>query len=193
MSQCEIIARIHRSLAGRRIATCRQRSGASPCRQVVADCDAARQRLEKIQAHPRHYLAAEAARLEFAPFWREVQHRIEAKRPWHGELIEAVQSLFSAAASRLGGAGGDHASAGFLIASQMAGWRSKQATTHRWSRSTPMVATSRFYARTKPRRRSFGFIKIQKVKTRMSKKLRNPVLLFSLGFFSCRRLAACRG
>ena len=60
-----------------------------------ADCGAARQRLETIQLTLSKILTAEAARLEFAPFWREVQHRIEAKRPWHEELIEAVQSLFS--------------------------------------------------------------------------------------------------
>ncbi len=60
-----------------------------------ADCGAACQRLKKIQLTLGTLLAAEAARLEFAPFWREVQHRIEAKRSWHDELIEAVQSLFS--------------------------------------------------------------------------------------------------
>src|SRR5512139_3446934 len=47
-----------------------------------------------------------------------------------------------------------------------------------------MAATSRSCERTKPRRRLFGFIKIQKVKTRMWKKRRNPVLLFSLVFVS---------
>ncbi len=73
-----------------------------------ADCGAARQRLEKIQLTLGTILTAEAARLEFAPFWREVQHRIEAKRSWHEELIEAVQSLVYRTASRLGGAGGDH-------------------------------------------------------------------------------------
>ena len=60
-----------------------------------ADCGAARQRLETIQLTLSKILTAEAARLEFAPFWRAVQHRIEAKRPWHEELIEAVRSLFS--------------------------------------------------------------------------------------------------
>jgi anti-sigma factor RsiW len=60
-----------------------------------ADCGAARQRLEKIQLTLGTMLTAEAARLEFPPFWREVQRRIETKRPWHEELIETVQSLFS--------------------------------------------------------------------------------------------------
>lgn len=59
-----------------------------------ADCGAARQRLEKIQLTLGTILTADAARLEFAPFWRAVQHRIEAKRSWHEELIEAVRSLF---------------------------------------------------------------------------------------------------
>jgi len=60
-----------------------------------AECSAARQRLEKIQLTLGTMLTAEAARLEFAPLWREVQHRIETKRPWHEELIETVQSLIS--------------------------------------------------------------------------------------------------
>jgi anti-sigma factor RsiW len=61
-----------------------------------ADCSAARQRLEKIQLALGAMLTAEAARLEFAPFWREVKHRIEAKRPWHEELVDWFQSIFIA-------------------------------------------------------------------------------------------------
>jgi len=60
-----------------------------------ADCGAACRRLEKIQLTLGTILTAEAARLEFAPFWREVQHRIETKRSWHEELIETVKSLIS--------------------------------------------------------------------------------------------------
>jgi len=63
---------------------------------ACADCGAARQRLEKIQLTLGRVLSAEASRLEFAPFWREVQRRIEQKRPWHEELIEWCQSSFSA-------------------------------------------------------------------------------------------------
>ncbi len=46
-----------------------------------ADCGEARRRLEKMQlALTAACLMAEAAQIEFAPFWREVQHRIDAKR-----------------------------------------------------------------------------------------------------------------
>ena len=62
-----------------------------------ADCGAARQRLEKIQLTLGQMLSAEASRVEFSPLWREVKRRIEAKRPWHEELIERCQSIFSGA------------------------------------------------------------------------------------------------
>ena len=63
--------------------------------ETCPDCAAARQRLEKIQATLGGLLAAQAAQLEFAPFWREVRRRIEEKRPWHEELIERAQSLLT--------------------------------------------------------------------------------------------------
>ena len=95
MSQCETIQEsIGRWLDGELQAADSEamRSHVASC----ADCGAARQRLEKIQLTLGSILTAEASRLEFAPFWRAVRHRIEEKRPWHEELIEWCQSIFSA-------------------------------------------------------------------------------------------------
>lgn len=95
MSQCDTIQEsIGRWLDGELPAADSEavRSHVAGC----ADCGAARQHLEKIQLTLGSVLAAEASRLEFAPFWREVQRRIEEKRPWHVELIEWCQATFSA-------------------------------------------------------------------------------------------------
>lgn len=61
-----------------------------------ADCAAARGRLEKLQLTLGTVLSADAPQLRFAPFWREVERRIEAKRPWHEQLIDWCQSTMSA-------------------------------------------------------------------------------------------------
>ena len=61
-----------------------------------ADCEAARRRLEKIQATLGSVLTVGAPQLKFAPFWREVRRRIEEERPWHEQLIDWCQSTFSA-------------------------------------------------------------------------------------------------
>jgi len=56
------------------------------------DCAATRRCLEKIHGSLGDLLKAEASQLEFAPFWREVQRRIDERRPWHDELIEWLRS-----------------------------------------------------------------------------------------------------
>jgi predicted anti-sigma-YlaC factor YlaD len=52
------------------------------------NCRAAQRRLEKIEHTLSSVLAAEARKIEFAPFWRELERRIERKTPWHKELLE---------------------------------------------------------------------------------------------------------
>lgn len=60
------------------------------------ECAAAHRQLEKIQLTLGTMLAAEAARVEFAPFWRGVERRIAAQRSWHEDLIERLQAVFTA-------------------------------------------------------------------------------------------------
>jgi anti-sigma factor RsiW len=53
-----------------------------------ASCSAARQRFEKVERALGSVLAVEAAKIEFAPFWRELERRIEAKVPWHKRFLD---------------------------------------------------------------------------------------------------------
>jgi Predicted transmembrane transcriptional regulator (anti-sigma factor) len=90
MSQCETVQdSIGRWLDGELTAADSDavRRHVEGCR----DCAATVQRLEKIQTTLADILKAEASQLEFAPFWRNVQRRIEEKRPWHEELIKWAQ------------------------------------------------------------------------------------------------------
>jgi len=94
MSQCETVQEsIGRWLDGELPAA----DGDAVRRHLAGctDCAAARQRLEKIQLSLSSVLAAETPELKFAPFWRELQRRIEEKRPWHEELIEGCRSIFT--------------------------------------------------------------------------------------------------
>ena len=63
---------------------------------ACAECGEARQRLEKIQQTLQGALLAEAQKLDFQPFWRAVQVRINEKQPWHREAFEWVRSVFPA-------------------------------------------------------------------------------------------------
>ena len=60
------------------------------------DCDEVRRQLEKLQLVLKEELAGKAARIEFMPFWREVQQRINQKRPWHEELRGWCRDFFTA-------------------------------------------------------------------------------------------------
>ena len=53
-----------------------------------ANCCAAQQRFEKIERTLSSVLIAEAPKIEFAPFWRELQRRIDKKTVWHEDLRE---------------------------------------------------------------------------------------------------------
>jgi hypothetical protein len=61
-----------------------------------AQCAAAQQRLEKLERALGSVLVATAPRIEFAPFWRELERRIDEKTPWHKELRERVHAWFIA-------------------------------------------------------------------------------------------------
>lgn len=61
-----------------------------------AGCEAARQRLAKLQLTLGAVLNAEAPRLRLAPFWRDVERRIAARRPWYVGLGDKCQDLFGA-------------------------------------------------------------------------------------------------
>jgi len=50
------------------------------------NCRAAQQRLEKIGRALTSVLVAQAPNIEFAPFWRELERRIDQKIPWHAAL-----------------------------------------------------------------------------------------------------------
>lgn len=60
-----------------------------------ANCGAARQRFEKLERVMGSVLVAAAPRIEFAPFWRELERRIDEKTPWHKELRERVHAWFA--------------------------------------------------------------------------------------------------
>jgi predicted anti-sigma-YlaC factor YlaD len=61
------------------------------------DCARTQRQLESIQRTLKQVLAAEAAQIEFLPFWHDVQRRINHKKPWHEELLDRASGLFSAA------------------------------------------------------------------------------------------------
>jgi len=63
---------------------------------ACAECAETQRRLEKIQRTLQGALRAEAQQLEFQPFWRAVQIRINEKRPWHREALERLRSAFPA-------------------------------------------------------------------------------------------------
>ena len=54
-------------------------------------CSAVQRRSEKMERALSAVLAAEARKIEFAPFWRELERRIEQKTPWHKELLERAR------------------------------------------------------------------------------------------------------
>jgi predicted anti-sigma-YlaC factor YlaD len=60
-----------------------------------AHCGTAQQRLEKLERALDDVLVAAAPRIEFAPFWRELERRIDEKPPWHKELRERIYGWFA--------------------------------------------------------------------------------------------------
>jgi hypothetical protein len=61
-----------------------------------AACGEVRRQLEKLHLALKDELAAAGTGIEFMPFWREVQQRINQKRAWHEELIDWCRDFFTA-------------------------------------------------------------------------------------------------
>jgi anti-sigma factor RsiW len=60
------------------------------------DCGEARRRLEKMHVALQAALTSQAAQIEFASFWRGVEHRINEKRSWYEDFIDGLRRLFAA-------------------------------------------------------------------------------------------------
>ncbi len=63
---------------------------------ACAACGEARRQLEKIQLTLKTSLAAEAAGVEFLPFWREVQNRINRKRSPIEQFVDWSRGIMTA-------------------------------------------------------------------------------------------------
>jgi len=61
-----------------------------------AACGEVRRQLEKLHLALKDQLSAEAAGIEFLPFWRDVQQRINQKQAWHEELLDWCRDFFTA-------------------------------------------------------------------------------------------------
>jgi anti-sigma factor RsiW len=58
--------------------------------ESCTECPAAQRKLEKIERALNSVLIGEAAKVEFAPFWREVERRINERRPWYHEWLDRL-------------------------------------------------------------------------------------------------------
>lgn len=63
---------------------------------ACAVCAETRRQFQKIDTTLKSVLAAEAARVEFTPFWREVQRRVNRKRAWYADLLDWSRALLAA-------------------------------------------------------------------------------------------------
>jgi len=63
---------------------------------TCAECAEARRQLESLQRALTGVLVADAAPIEFMPFWREVQRRINLKRAWYEDISEWAREFFTA-------------------------------------------------------------------------------------------------
>lgn len=61
-----------------------------------ANCGAAQERREKLDRALSGVLVAGAPKIEFAPFWDELERRLEAKTPWHQDVLERMWGWVSA-------------------------------------------------------------------------------------------------
>jgi hypothetical protein len=61
-----------------------------------ASCGEARRQLEKLDLLFKRQFTSAAAGIEFAPFWREVQQRIQRNRAWHDDLLARCRDFLSA-------------------------------------------------------------------------------------------------
>jgi len=63
---------------------------------ACAGCSEARRRLEKLQSTLTGVLLSEAQRVDFMPFWRAVQLRINEKRPWYQDALDWMRGVLPA-------------------------------------------------------------------------------------------------
>lgn len=61
-----------------------------------ADCRDAQRRLEKLNSALQVVLTSDPGRIEFTPFWRAVEQRIEEKQPWYAGILDWGRGVFSA-------------------------------------------------------------------------------------------------
>jgi len=60
-----------------------------------SDCSEVRRQLEKLQLALKDELLVEASQIEFLPFWREFERRINEKRSWPMELAARCRAFFA--------------------------------------------------------------------------------------------------
>ena len=60
---------------------------------ACAGCSEARRRLEKLQSTLSGALLSEAQRVDFMPFWRAVQLRIDEKRSWYQNALDWMRGV----------------------------------------------------------------------------------------------------
>ena len=60
---------------------------------ACAGCSEARRRLEKLQSTLSGALLSEAQRVDFMPFWRAVQLRIDEKRSWYQDALDWMRGV----------------------------------------------------------------------------------------------------
>jgi predicted anti-sigma-YlaC factor YlaD len=95
MSECERMEQlIERWLDGElsSVESERVRAHVSDCER----CRAARLRFERIGDALNRVLVVGAPRLEFAPFWRGIEGRIQQTIPWHQELFDRARGWVAA-------------------------------------------------------------------------------------------------
>jgi anti-sigma factor RsiW len=63
---------------------------------ACAGCSEARSRLEKLQSTLTGVLLSEAQRVDFMPFWRAVQLRINEKRPRYQDALDWMRGVLPA-------------------------------------------------------------------------------------------------
>jgi len=63
---------------------------------ACAGCSEARRRLEKLQSTLTDVLLSDAQPVDFMPFWRAVQLRINEKRPWYQDALDWMRGVLPA-------------------------------------------------------------------------------------------------
>lgn len=61
-----------------------------------SECDLARRQLERLHRVFNDEVAAQAGRIEFLPFWRELQSRIQLKRTWYENALSRWRDFLTA-------------------------------------------------------------------------------------------------